>query len=105
MKDFREVKKQFEKQLSICTDNAKQEFVFLCEALLGINRADLFVKSEITKCDYNKLKRAIQKRVKGVPLQLIIGTSDFLGVTINESRHTLKPRQETMLMVEHIITT
>lgn len=103
MKDFKEIKTKLEKDLSICTDNAKQEFAFLCESLLGVNRAELILKTEISDSDYKKLNKAIKKRCKGVPLQLIIGTSDFLGVTITESKHTLKPRQETMLMVEHII--
>lgn len=103
MKNFREIKTKLEEKLSICTNNAKQEFAFLCESLLGLTRADVLVKSEITNKDYKRLLYAVKKRVKGIPLQLIIGSSDFLGVTINESRHTLKPRQETMLMVEHII--
>ena len=103
MRDFRSTKKELIANLTKCTTNANQEFAFLCESLIGINKADLIIKTQISNKEYGILHRAVKKRLKGVPLQLIIGTSDFLGVEIIESKHTLKPRQETMLMVEHII--
>jgi len=103
MVNFKQFKKSCETKLYAIVTNAKQEFAFLCEALLNINSADLLTKTEITKKEYRILKRAINKRLKGVPLQLIIGFSDFCGVEIIESKHTLKPRKETELMVEKII--
>ena len=105
MKNFKEVKSNLINKLMTCTDNAKQEFAFLCESLIGINKAEYLIKDTITNGEYRKLLKAINKRIKGVPLQLIIGTTDFLGVIIEESKYTLKPRQETMLMVEKIINT
>lgn len=105
MRDFRKTRKDLIDNLTKCTTNANQEFAFLCESLLGISKADMLVKTEIDNKEYSILEKAIRKRLKGVPIQLIIGTTDFLGVEIIESKHTLKPRQETMLMAEHIINT
>ena len=101
--DFKVVKKELINKLSKNVDNANQEFAFLCQAKLGLSGADLIIKEEINKKDYLVLKKAVKKRLKGIPLQLIIGTSDFLGVEIIESKHALKPRPETMLLAEHII--
>ena len=101
--DFKVVKKELIDNLSKNVDNANQEFAFLCQAKLNISSADYLLKETITKKELKILKNAIKKRIKGVPIQLIIGTSDFLGVEIIESKHTLKPRPETMLLAEHII--
>lgn len=103
MKDFKIVKQELIAKLSKCTDNAKQEFAFLCGALIGVNNAELIIKSEISTKEYRILLNAVKKRLKGVPIQLLLGSSDFLGVEIIESKHTLKPRQETVLLVEKII--
>ena len=103
MRDFKSVKQELENQLSKATDNAKQEFAFLLTDMLNYSRADIITLESISDAEYKKLKRAVKRRNNGVPLQLIIGSSDFLGVEILESKHTLKPRPETMLMVEHII--
>lgn len=103
MKDFKNVKSELVEKLSKCSNNANQEFAFLCEALLGIEKADILIKTDLEENEFKKLKKAVKKRLKGVPLQLIIGFSDFMGVEIIESRHTLKPRPETELMVDEII--
>jgi release factor glutamine methyltransferase len=103
MRDFKEFKKQAETKLYTRVTNAKQEFAFLCKGLLNITAADMLTKTELTSKEYSILNKAIKKRLKGVPLQLIIGYTDFLGVEIIETKHTLKPRKETELMVEKII--
>lgn len=103
MIDFKQFKKTCEQRLYTIVTNAKQEFAFLCQALLNIDNATLLTKTEMTRKEYKALKRAINKRLKGVPLQLIIGFSEFCGIEIIETKYTLKPRKETELMVEKII--
>ena len=103
MRNFKEFKKEAETKLYTQVTNAKQEFAFLCKGLLNISSADMLTKTELTDKEYKILNSAIKKRLKGVPLQLVIGYTDFLGVEIIETRHTLKPRKETELMVEKII--
>ena len=103
MRDFKAFKKNVEEKLYTQVKNAKQEFAFLCNGLLNIDTAEMITKKEMTDKEYKILSRAVKKRLKGVPLQLILGFTDFLGVEIIETKHTLKPRKETELMVEKII--
>ncbi len=60
------------------------------------------VTEKFSKKEYNTLNRAVKKRCKHIPLQLIIGYSQFLGIKIIESKHTLTPRPETELLAERI---
>jgi len=103
MNNFKNYKKFFIEQLSKKSSNASQEFVFLCEALLNIKNSDLITKTVLTKKEEKVLNKALKQRLKGVPLQLIIGYSKFYNIDIIESKHTLKPRPETEIIVETII--
>lgn len=104
MKNFKEFKKNFTEKLSKKSNNANQEFAFLCDALLNIKTAELISKTELSKKEEKALNKALKQRLKGVPLQLIIGYSKFYNIDIIESKHTLKPRPETELLVDNIAT-
>jgi len=103
MRNLKTALKEFENILKPRTDNYKNECLFLCEALLGLTRADILTKENISDNNYKKIKKAAKKRAKGVPLQLVIGYSNFYNVKILENKYTLSPRPETELMVEHIL--
>lgn len=83
----------------------------------GINPHDAeFIMSEILgrdargeasdtlsrKCE-RKFSRAINQRAKHVPLDKIIGYTDFMDIRIPFNKCTLTPRQETEIMVDDII--
>ena len=104
MRNFKEFKKNFIETLSHKSNNANQEFAFLCEALLNIDKAELITKQSISKKEEKILNKALKQRLKGKPLQLIIGYSKFYNIDIIESKHALKPRPETELLVEKIIS-
>ena len=101
--DFKSVKQELTSKLSKRTNNANQEFAFLCAELLHKEKSDLITLESISKKEYKKLNKAVNKRLKGVPLQFIIGYSTFYNVEILESKHTLSPRFETELLVEKIV--
>lgn len=84
-------------------ENPKNQLEILCLELLGINKSDLILLKSFTKKQYNILLKAVKKRCKHIPLQLIIGNSEFLDIKIKESKHTLKPRPETELLTSIII--
>ena len=84
-------------------NNAKQEVYFLCNELLDLSRSDLMLLETFTKKQFSVLKKAVARRAKRVPLQIIIGKSTFLDVTILENKHTLTPRPETELLTSMII--
>ncbi len=50
--------------------------------------------------EYNKL---IQERVKGRPLQYILGETEFYGLKLKVNKNVLIPRPETEILVENVI--
>lgn len=91
------------KKLSTHCNNYNNECIFLCEGIIGITRNDIVLNVDISSKDFKKLDRAVSKRIKGVPLQIILGESDFLNIKILENKHTLTPRPETEFLVDYII--
>ena len=67
----------------------------------GMDRLDAYVENpEVKSSDAAKVRRRIQRRAKGEPVQYIIGHIEFLGLTINVGKGVLIPRPETELLVE-----
>jgi len=103
MYKIQDVVAKLNKKLSTHCLNHNNECIFLCEGLLGITKSDIVLNKEISDKQFKILDRAVNRRIKGVPLQLIIGTSDFLNIKITESKHTLTPRPETEFLTDYII--
>lgn len=59
----------------------------------------------LSKKEERLYNRAINQRAKHVPLDKIIGYTDFMDVRIPFSKSVLTPRQETEIMVDDIIRT
>ncbi len=79
------------------------EIYFLIEGILGLSRADLFVLDSFSTSQQKAILKAVNARIKGKSLQLILGFSEFAGVTIKENKHTLTPRPETEYLVSLIM--
>lgn len=103
MYKIQNVIKDLNKKLSTHCLNYNNECIFLCEGVLGLNRTDIVLNKEISKSDLKKLTRAVNRRIKGIPLQIILGESDFLNIRIIESKNTLTPRPETEFLTDYII--
>lgn len=52
--------------------------------------------------EYLRFKRALQKRLSGVPIAYITGTKEFYGLEFEVNKHTLIPRPDTEIMVEAV---
>lgn len=82
--------------------NARQEVFFLCKELINFDRTTLLTKKDFTQKEYKTIDKAVKKRLRHIPLQLIIGHSEFCGIKIIESKNTLTPRPETEVLVEKV---
>ena len=69
-----------------------------------MDRLDAYVNNpEVKSTDSAKVRRLLQRRAKGEPVQYIIGHIEFLGLTINVGKGVLIPRPETELLAEEAI--
>ena len=87
-------------------DDALSEAEMLVFHAVNWDRLDAYVENpEIKSTDAAKARRLLQRRLKGEPVQYIIGHIDFLGLTIRVGKGVLIPRPETELLVEAVMKT
>ena len=78
------------------------------EALLGkatgLARIDLYVQHDrpLASAQVSDFRELLKRRVQREPLQLILGTVDFLGVTLEVVPGLLVPRAETEELAEFV---
>lgn len=73
--------------------------------ILEIKRLDLYLQFDrpLDAGQLAKVKELVQKRVKHVPIQYLLGQWDFYGLPFSVSEHVLIPRPETEILVESVL--
>lgn len=79
------------------------EVDWLIAESLGKNRNDIKFLTHIGREDYRKIKNALAKREKRMPLTKIFNHTNFYGYDFYVDKNVLSPRQETELVVEFAI--
>lgn len=95
-KEFNEILKQ--NGVADYENNVTQLFLHV----LKIDRTELFLKTELTKKEYKKIKRLVVKRASHYPLQYIIKNVEFYGNRISVNKNVLIPRNETEQLCEMV---
>lgn len=69
---------------------------------LGLKRMQLYLQFErpLAEPELAKLRPLVKRRSEREPLQYIVGTTEFSGLTLKVDRRALIPRPETELLVE-----
>ena len=75
--------------------------VLLC-GVLKIKRNILATlrQEKISQEQFQQYQNYLNKRIKGEPVDYILGTSEFMGLTFKVNSNVLIPRPETELIVE-----
>ena len=68
-----------------------------------MRRMEVLEDTEAVKRASEDYRRMIGKRCRRIPIQHILGTQDFMGLTFQVNRHVLIPRQDTETLVELIL--
>ena len=81
-------------------------FFLLLEEYLGFRRVDIVLKSDfkITQETLNLLQSATKQLEQEVPLQYIIGKTEFCGLPFVVNKHVLIPRPETEELVACVVS-
>lgn len=85
--------------------NAKLDTDILIAHSLGMKRLDLYLDMErpLTEQQLDMLRPLVKRRATREPLQYIIGSTDFYGLTLKVDSRALIPRQETEELVDRIV--
>ena len=71
---------------------------------LSLTKADLITKD--FEVSYDKVKKILsdtEKRLKKMPVAYILGKTEFMSLDFFVNEHTLIPRPDTEILVEHIL--
>lgn len=100
---LKDLQTSLEERLSTITNEYLIESKLLLEGILGISRIDLILDKErlMTPSDLSQIEIALERRLKREPIQYILGTQDFMGLTFKVTPHVLIPRQDTESLVEY----
>lgn len=77
----------------------------LAEFVFGITRAKYYANMQMTVDGKSteKYNELVNQRAGHIPLQHIIGTQEFMGLTFKVNENVLIPRQDTELLVENVV--
>lgn len=78
----------------------------LLEYVCGTDRNTLLAHPdrEVSDTEADEYLKLLKKRTEHVPLQHILGTQDFMGLTFKVDGRVLIPRQDTECLVEEALT-
>ena len=104
---LKELKELFQKELAGLYDVEEIDsfFYILIEHYLGLKRIALALKPEIScsKEDLESILKDLESLKKQIPIQYILGETEFFGLPFKVNSHVLIPRPETEELVDWIL--
>jgi len=77
----------------------------LFSEILNCDRASLYLKQNLrlNALEALKISEALKRRIRGEPIQYILGKTEFMGLEFKVTPDVLIPRPETEVLVEKVI--
>lgn len=77
----------------------------LLEEVCGTDRTTLYAhgERELTDAEDERYREMIAERAKRIPLQHILGRTEFMGLTFLVNQNVLCPRPDTEVLVEEVL--
>ncbi|MDH3382016.1 MAG: peptide chain release factor N(5)-glutamine methyltransferase, partial [Flavobacteriaceae bacterium] len=104
---LKETKEIFQKELAGLYDVEEIDsfFYMLMEFYLGLKRISLALKPELSysKEDMEPIYKALEALKKQIPIQYVLGETEFFGLPFKVNSHVLIPRPETEELVDWIL--
>lgn len=71
----------------------------------NFNNLDILINSDsdLTESEFSAFKNAIEERKTNKPVAYITGEKEFYGLNFKVNEHTLIPRPDTELLVDHVL--
>lgn len=79
------------------------DFDWICCEITGKRRSELAFIKEFSEEQLNEISKAVEKRLKRVPLGYIFGKTNFYGLDFIVDKNVLIPRLDTEILVEKLI--
>ena len=101
--EIKEVIKEVKESLYSVGIEDISETEWLIAETLGVRRNAIYMLQNISQKDYLKIQRVLKQRMRRIPLDYIIGRSEFYGLSLKVDNNVLIPRPETEILVEHVL--
>ncbi len=103
VKDF--VKENIDKLDAAGISDASVDIWLLLEHFAQIKKSDYFANQDMTisKVDAEEIEEAVEKRINHIPVQHIIGETEFMGLTFKVNDKVLVPRLDTEILVDEVV--
>ena len=103
VRDF--VKENTDKLDAAGISDASVDIWLLLEHFADVKKSDYFANQEmaISEVVAGQLKEAVEKRINHIPVQHIIGETEFMGLTFKVNDKVLVPRLDTEILVDEVV--
>ena len=103
VKDF--VKENTDKLDAAGISDASVDIWLLLEHFADIDKGDYFANQnmELNPVVAKEIEEAVEKRINHIPLQHIVGETEFMGLTFKVNDKVLVPRFDTEILVDEVV--
>lgn len=91
--------------LPVSKELAARDTEQIIEHVLGMSRSRIYtdIKRTVSKEEYNRICKLVQKRLTGIPLPYVLGFAYFYSKKFTVSQEVIIPRPDTEILIEIIL--